>query len=117
VFGFTVEGSGVELGIPGPVLVLVRHTSTADTVLTAGVLANPNRLNLRYVLKNELLWDPCLDVVGRRLPNAFLTRSSAQRSGDLDQLRRLAQDLSEDEGVLLYPEGTRYSAAKAARAI
>ena len=41
-----------------PVIQLVRHASTADTILCAGVIANRRRLRLRYVLKRELLWDP-----------------------------------------------------------
>ena len=33
-------------------------------------------LRLRYVLKRELLWDPCLDIVGQRVPNIFVDRDA-----------------------------------------
>lgn len=108
---------GLELARGGPLLVLLRHSSTADTVLAAALVANPQRLNLRYVLKRELLWDPCLDIVGRRLPNAFVDRQSARPDEEVESLAQLAQRLDPQSGVVIYPEGTRFAPSKRDRAI
>lgn len=117
IFGMRLEVEGAASGAAGPYVVWVRHVSTADTVLAASVLANPHRIQLRYVVKRDLLWDPCLDVVGRRLPSAFIRRESQDPSGAIAAVARLAEDLAPNAGVLIYPEGTRYSAARHARAL
>jgi 1-acyl-sn-glycerol-3-phosphate acyltransferase len=75
----TLEGEG-SLS-PGPFLLFVRHSSTADTLLPVVLLGRAD-LFPRYVLKRELLWDPCLDLLGNRLPNAFVRRDA----GDPDAL-------------------------------
>src|SRR5262249_52808520 len=88
--------------------VFLRHASVADTLLPAVFIANPNGLKLRYVLKHELLLDPCLDIVGNRLPNSFVRRSS----GDSYRVLELMRNLGPRDGVIIYPEGTRFSYAK-----
>lgn len=110
IFNMRLEVSGLAEA-QGPLLLLVRHASLVDTVLAAAVLANPTRLRLRYVLKNELLNDPCIDIVGNRLPNSFVSRSSSSAS-EIAKIRDLADHLAADEGVLIYPEGTRFSPRK-----
>jgi 1-acyl-sn-glycerol-3-phosphate acyltransferase len=117
LFSMKVEVEGLELARNGPLLLFVRHASTADTVLAAALVANPNRLLLRYVLKRELLWDPCLDIVGRRLPNAFVDRKAARSRGEVEAVARLAMDLDARSAVLIYPEGTRFAAEKLERGI
>lgn len=115
IFGMKVEVEGLEVVSGGPLLLFVRHSSTADTVLAATLVANPHRLLLKYVLKRELLWDPCLDIVGQRLPNAFIDRNAPKREGELSAILELAKDLDERLAVLIYPEGTRFSEAKQKR--
>lgn len=117
VFSMQVKVQGIEQAARGPMLLMVRHSSTADTVLAAALVANPNKILLRYVLKQELLWDPCLDVVGRRLPNAFIDRAARKRGEELALITGLAEALDETSAVLIYPEGTRFSPAKRARAL
>lgn len=108
LFSMKVEVEGAELARTGPMLLFVRHASTADTVLAAALVANPNRLLLRYVLKRELFWDPCLDIVGRRLPNAFVDRSSTRSRAEIDLVAQLAANLDARSAVLIFPEGTRF---------
>jgi len=115
IFGWTVQVEGLELVDGGPLVLLVRHSSVADTVLTAALVGNPNRLQLRYVLKRELLWDPCIDVVGSRLPNAFIDRAAPRKEAELEAIAQLAQGLDEGSAVLIYPEGTRFSEGKLAQ--
>ena len=117
LFSMKVEVEGLELAREGPLLLFVRHTSTADVVLAAALVANPNRLLLRYVLKRELLWDPCLDVVGRRLPNAFIDRSGTRSRVEIEAIARLAQDLDSRSAALIYPEGTRFTPERLARGV
>jgi 1-acyl-sn-glycerol-3-phosphate acyltransferase len=117
LFGLRVEESGAAAVVPGPVLVFARHASVADTLLAAALLSRPYGVRLRYVLKRELLWDPCLDIVGHRLPNAFVRRGSRDTAGDVAAVRGLGEALGADDGVLIFPEGTRATPALRARAI
>jgi 1-acyl-sn-glycerol-3-phosphate acyltransferase len=104
----TVEGE--EQILPGPVLVLIRHASIIDTALPVMFLSKAKGLRLRYVFKRELLVDPCIDVAGHASPNYFIDRGGSSRE-ELAGIRKLAEDLG-DEGVLLYPEGTRFTERK-----
>jgi len=106
---FTVDGAGTVA--PGPIFVLARHASIVDNPLPARYVS-PAGIRLRYVLKQELLADPALDVVGNRLPNAFIDRESPSA---LQRIADLARDIGPDDGVLIYPEGTRFSRAKLER--
>jgi 1-acyl-sn-glycerol-3-phosphate acyltransferase len=115
LFGWRTVIEGSEAVRSGPVLVLIRHVSSADTVVPVTFLGRPLGLALRYVLKEELLWDPCLDVVGHRLPNHFVRRGSGDGAREVAAIQRLLDDLGPRDGVLIYPEGTRFSAAKRAR--
>src|SRR5262249_37949881 len=46
-----------------PAIMLPRHASIADTIIPMVFYAIPKAIRLRYVLKRELLLDPCLDIV------------------------------------------------------
>lgn len=117
LYRLKVETHGTELAARSPYILWVRHTSLADTVLAAVFLAAPYRTGLRYVLKKELLWDPCLDVVGRRLPNVFVDRSGTPREREVAAIQQLATQLGPHDGVLIYPEGTRFSPEKLRQAV
>ncbi len=117
IFSIRVEIEDRALAREGPFLLFVRHTSSADTLLAAALVANPFHLLLRYVLKRELLWDPCLDIIGQRLPNAFIDRTSARRGAEVMAIAELAGELDPQSAVLIYPEGTRFSESKRDRAV
>jgi 1-acyl-sn-glycerol-3-phosphate acyltransferase len=119
LFGLRVESKGesdgdADLG-RGPYLLLLRHASTLDTLLASALVSRPHGVRLRYVLKQELLWDPCIDVVGRRLPNAFVDRFSDDSAAEVRRVQALSQGLGPRDGILIYPEGTRFSAARRTR--
>ena len=101
----------------GPQIMLVRHVSQADTLLPVALLSWAYGTRLRYVLKRALLWDPCLDVVGQRVPNAFIDRGPAARERELAALAQLATGLGPQDGVLLFPEGTRFSPGRRREAL
>jgi 1-acyl-sn-glycerol-3-phosphate acyltransferase len=101
----------------GPVIVFARHASVGDTVIPAVYLTRRHGLRLRYVLKRELLWDPCLDLVGNRLPNYFVQRGSSDTGGESERVARLLESLGPRDGVLIYPEGTRFTPSKRERVL
>ena len=110
---FDVSGEGAVL--PGPIVLLARHASIVDTLLPAQFVARPSGLRLRYVLKKELLVDPALDIAGNRLPNAFVDRA-ARDLAERAAIEALAASMGPGDGLLIYPEGTRFSPEKLARA-
>jgi 1-acyl-sn-glycerol-3-phosphate acyltransferase len=115
IFALRFEVEGDDAALPGPVLLFIRHASVGDTVIPAVLLSDRHGLRLRYVIKRELLWDPCLDIVGNRLPNYFVDRESEDSAAEAAAVGRLAAGLGPRDGVLIYPEGTRFTEAKRAR--
>lgn len=116
LFGLTFEVEGLELAGPGPVIVLIRHASIIDNALPDAIIGHGHGLGLRFVLKRELQMIPTIDIGGRWVPTIFVRRASSDPAGEVTRLRGLADDLGEGEGVLIYPEGTRHTDAKLARA-
>lgn len=112
VFSISFVVEGQEAARRGPMILISRHASMVDTMLPAYLIANEFGIRLRYVLKRELLVDPTLDIAGHRLPNYFIDRSASDVAGEVEALRRLASGLTPEEGVLIYPEGTRFSERK-----
>lgn len=112
---FRVEGK--EAAHPGPVVVLFRHASIIDNLLPYAFITSGGGVRLRWVLKKELLTDPALDIGGHRLPNYFVDREAADPDAERLAIRALATDLGPDEGVLIFPEGTRFSVARRRRAL
>ena len=117
VFGMRTEVTGRDAVCHGPLFLFSRHASTLDTLLPAVFASHPRTLQLRWVMKRELLWDPCLDVVGQRTRNAFIRRGSDAPDKEIAIIRQLALDMGSRDGLLIFPEGTRFSAAKRARAL
>lgn len=117
-----LEVEGRDEILPAPILLFLRHASTGDTVL-AGLLVSGRTARggqgvvLRYVLKRELLLDPCIDLFGHRLRNHFVRRGGHDAEHEIEAVGRLAEDLGPNEGVLLYPEGTRFTADKRRRVL
>lgn len=120
IFSLEFEVEGLDSLSVGPYLFFVRHASVLDTLLVAAIVANPNRMLLRYIIKSELLWDPCVDVVGRRLPNAFVNRKFSdanQTAMTIESILQLADNLTSNDAILIYPEGTRFQPDKLQRAV
>ncbi len=118
IFGLRLVTEGADLaGERGPVLVMIRHASVIDVLLPGVLIANVHRIKLRYVLKRELLLDPCLDVAGHWIPNHFVARDGAGSATEIAAVRALKEGIGRDEGVLVYPEGTRFTEAKRQRAL
>ncbi|MCO4773900.1 MAG: 1-acyl-sn-glycerol-3-phosphate acyltransferase [Deltaproteobacteria bacterium] len=102
-----------------PTILLMRHTSMLDTILPPSLIVPRTGARMRYVLKRELLVDPCLDIAGNRIPNVFVRRGvkGAAAEEELRNVQQLAETMGDNDVVVLFPEGTRASAGKRARAV
>ncbi len=114
-FGLGFEVTGSDAILPGPFLLLSRHASMIDTLLPAHFVVRPYHLKLKYVLKKELLLDPAIDVAGLLLPNHFVDRGASDSEAERKAITALAEGLAEDEAVLIFPEGTRFTEKKRIR--
>jgi len=117
IFDLHLEVEGADCTTPGPYLFFIRHASMADTVLPVVIIGRRHQILLRYVIKAELLWDPCLDIGGHRLPNSFVWRDSDDTAAEVEKVAALADGLGAQDGVLIYPEGTRFTPEKRQRAL
>lgn len=116
LFGLRFEVEGLELAGPGPVLIMMRHASIIDNTLPDALIGHEHGLGLRFVIKRELRLLPTIDIGGRWVPTIFVRRASADSAAEVAALRSLAHELGPGEGILIYPEGTRFTAKKLARA-
>ncbi len=115
--GISVTAEDIGAMRPGPAVMLCRHASLADSLVSAWVITSLAGLRPLYVLKRELLGDPCLDIVGNRLPNHFLDRQATDSQVELDALTQLSTGMGTSDIAVIFPEGTRASPSKRKRAL
>jgi 1-acyl-sn-glycerol-3-phosphate acyltransferase len=116
LFGLRLEIEGLELARPGPILVRIRHTSIIDNALPDAIIGRAHGIGFRFVIKRELQMLPTIDIGGRWVPTLFIRRASGDTEAELERLRTLALDMATQDGLLIYPEGTRSTPEKLARA-
>jgi 1-acyl-sn-glycerol-3-phosphate acyltransferase len=116
LFGLRFEFDGLELAGPGPVLVMIRHASIIDNTLPDVIIGGAHGIGFRFVIKRELRMLPTIDIGGRWVPTLFVRRGSGDTDTELAKLAPLTEHLRPSDGLLIYPEGTRCTAAKLARA-
>ena len=116
IFGLHFDIDGLPLAAGGPLVILIRHASTVDTLLPETFIAIEHDMWPRYVMKRELLNLPSIDIGRRWVPTVFVRRGSADLAGERDRIKAVATGMAADEGVIIYPEGTLFSAKKLARA-
>jgi hypothetical protein len=98
-----------------PLLFFSRHAGPGDTLLLV------DRLLTRYdrlpsvVFKEELTLDPCLDLIGYRLPNAVLDTDDREESQR--QIEEVTSRLTPRGVLMLFPEGGNYSVRRRRRAL
>ena len=108
-------GAAEALAGDRPVLVFSRHAGPGDTVFVIDILiTNFSRLP-SVVFKDALALDPCVDLLGHRLPNAVLDKS------DADECERRIADAAAQLGprgaLLLFPEGGNFTPERRRRSI
>jgi 1-acyl-sn-glycerol-3-phosphate acyltransferase len=116
LFSLRFESEGLECAGPGPVLVMTRHASIIDNTLPDVIIGGEHGIGFRFVIKRELRMLPTIDIGGRWVPTLFVRRASGDTAAELERMHALTVNLGPDDGLLLYPEGTRWTAAKLARA-
>lgn len=94
-----------------PLLVLVRHVSTVDTMLPLVLLGRRGWV-IRYVLKAELLLDPCVDINGKWLSYCFIRRGSGVAEAEIQHMLHCQKKLQPGEALAIFPEGTRFTPSK-----
>lgn len=109
--GLRIEVDGDECLTDGPLIMLARHASIIDTLLP-GLIADQRGMKIRYVMKQELLVDPSIDLFAQRLPNYFVDRSGVDTAAEVESIRKLASESGPDEVFAIFPEGTRWTDAK-----
>ncbi|HUB43304.1 MAG TPA: 1-acyl-sn-glycerol-3-phosphate acyltransferase [Streptosporangiaceae bacterium] len=98
-----------------PLLVLARHGGPGDSFALVHLLMSRYRRRPAIVLKEELRWDPGLDVILSRLPCCFVKQREG--AGIASRLTELARNLDSDDAILLFPEGGNWTPVRHRRAI
>ena len=111
-----IEVENPEALHPGPIVLCARHASIADALLPAWILGRVG-MRGRHVLMDALLADPCLDVVGTRLPNHFIDRDPGDSEAELARVEALARGMGTRDAAVIFPEGMVVDEPKRARAL
>ena len=123
-FGVQVEVTEPELTgaeridrLARPVIVLSRHAGPGDSFLLVHHLLSVYGRRPRVVMKAILQLDPGVDVIGNRVPNAFISRRKAGEGVFVEEIKRLASGLDPDGALVIFPEGGNWSPGRWQRAI
>lgn len=110
--GLGIDVEGVDELPSGPLVCFGRHASLGDALVSAWIFGSEAHRFPRYVMKKELLLDPCLDIVGQRIPNWFVDRGSAAVRQEIAGIRTMAEGMGERDVAVIFPEGTRANDSK-----
>lgn len=100
-----------------PAILLIRHASITDTFVPLIFACAIHGQQLRYVMKRELEWDPCLDLAVNRMPHLFVVRGSKHSEKEVEAIASMMDGVTEKGGVVIFPEGTRYTPSKRERIV
>jgi 1-acyl-sn-glycerol-3-phosphate acyltransferase len=100
-----------------PVIVLSRHAGPGDSFLLVHHLLSRYRRKPRIVMKAALQFDPGLDVVINRLPNAFVPPHRGPGNLVIREIERLAAGLGPTGALVIFPEGGNFTPRRRLRAI
>lgn len=117
IFSIDLRVSGAEHALPAPAIVIARHISLGDALLPTFLVAVPHRMTLLHTFKQDLAWDPCLDIVGHRAPHHFVDRAPRDRESELAPIRELGSQADHETSIAIFPEGTFRTQARFDRAI
>jgi 1-acyl-sn-glycerol-3-phosphate acyltransferase len=120
-FTMTVEEPPDPLALAGldggPLLVLARHAGPGDSFALVDLLLSRYGRRPRIVLKEDLLWDPGLDVVLSRLSACFLPAHAGDGEELAERVAGLARSLRGRDAMLIFPEGLNWTPRRYRRAL
>lgn len=90
-----------------PLLLFSRHAGPADAVLLVDLLLTRFERLPSVVFKEKLAIDPCVDLIGHRLPHAVLDTSDREESEA--RIETVASEIGRRGVFLLFPEGANFS--------
>ncbi|MGI9607443.1 MAG: 1-acyl-sn-glycerol-3-phosphate acyltransferase [Acidimicrobiales bacterium] len=102
--------------LAGNAIVIGRHRSLLDAVLPA-TLFGKRGLTVMYTLKEDLRWEPNIDLVGHRMTHRFVTRNPQDLEAELQPIRDLAAELDAERVAVIFPEGTFFNEERKARVV
>jgi 1-acyl-sn-glycerol-3-phosphate acyltransferase len=100
-----------------PVIVLSRHAGPGDSFLLVHDLLRRYRRRPRIVMKATLQFDPGVDVMANRLPNAFVKAARGADNVIIREIERLAGGLGPTGALVIFPEGGNFTPRRRLRAI
>jgi 1-acyl-sn-glycerol-3-phosphate acyltransferase len=98
-----------------PLLFFSRHAGPGDTILLIDRLLTRFDRFPSVVFKQSVAIDPCVDLIGHRLPHAVLDTSDQQECEAL--IEKVANGLGSRGVLLLFPEGGNFTAERRRRAV
>jgi 1-acyl-sn-glycerol-3-phosphate acyltransferase len=116
LFGMNFEVEGLEQTATGPFILMIRHASILDNLIPDVMIGHTYGIGVRFVIKQEIRSLPAIDIGGRWIPTVFIKRGSPDPDTEITAVRRLTHDMSPGEILGIYPEGTRPTPSKIARA-
>lgn len=118
LFGFRLQVQEPPDGerIAGrPLLVIARHGGPGDSFALVEMLISRYKRRPAIVLKEDLRWDPGLDLLLGRLPSCFVRRGAGAAAQE--RMTELARSMRSDDAILLFPEGRNWTPRRYLRAI
>jgi 1-acyl-sn-glycerol-3-phosphate acyltransferase len=98
-----------------PLLFFSRHAGPGDTLLVVDMLQSDFDRLPSVVFKDTLAIDPCVDLVGNRLPHAVLDTSDREQCEA--RIRQVTANLDSRGILVLFPEGGNVTAERRRRAM
>lgn len=109
------EDAERALGSDQPLLFFSRHAGPGDTLLLVDLLLRRYKRLPSVVFKDTLAIDPCVDLVGHRLPQAILDTSDREESAA--RIEQVARELDPRGILVLFPEGGNFTFERRRRAL
>ncbi len=98
-----------------PLLFFSRHAGPGDTILLIDALLTQFDRFPSVVFKQSITIDPCIDLIGHRLPHAVLDTADPDECER--QIETVAAELRSNGVLLLFPEGGNFTAERRHRAL
>lgn len=105
------EAERILSDLDRPVIVLSRHAGPGDSFLIVQELLRRGR-RPRVVLRAALQLDPCLDILGNRLPFCWVTSRATDSKAICERIARIAEEMDPRGALLLFPEGGNVTPAR-----